>query len=170
MEEEWRWIEGQEGKYQISNKGRIRSFVGRETRILLGTPDRRGYICVGLWDKRTPRKIYTRMHQLVAKAFVPNPLELKEVNHDDEDKGNNFASNLKWVTRRENCLHSRLRPPTMKGEKHGMAKITDDDVLTIRQRYRRGSPDNNLTVIANEYGISVSTVHHIIQRQNWKHI
>ena len=53
----------------------------------------RGYDCVRL-GKHTAKKI----HRIVAEAFIPNPLNLPEVNHKDGNKKNNCAENLEWVT------------------------------------------------------------------------
>lgn len=42
------------------------------------------------------------VHRIVAKAFIPNPNNLPEVNHKDNNTSNPCASNLEWVTRKEN--------------------------------------------------------------------
>lgn len=58
------------------------------------------YCCVGLGQK----SFY--VHRLVADCFIPNPDNLPEVNHIDEDKTNNHVSNLEWISRKGNMKHS----------------------------------------------------------------
>ena len=66
-----------------------------------------GYLQVGLHDKNNHK--YVNIHRLVAEAFIPNPDNLPEVNHKDEDKTNNHVNNLEWCTGSYNARYgSRL--------------------------------------------------------------
>ena len=110
--EEWKDIQGYEGRYQISNLGRIKSLnrkdrLGRNVdgKILKQHTDTNGYKSVML-SKNNDKKRH-RIHRLVAKMFIDNPLNLEEVNHIDGDKSNNSKDNLEWVNRKENELHCR---------------------------------------------------------------
>ena len=109
MEEIWKPIKGYEGLYEVSNLGRVRSldkvlpvFVNgtHATRVRRGVIRRqhvgRGYHYVLLRDGGKDKNF--RVHRLVAEAFVPNPQNLPQVNHKDEDKGNNRADNLEWCS------------------------------------------------------------------------
>ena len=95
----WRDIEGYEGLYQVSNLGRVRSLnykrTGKVQNMKLGTYPN-GYKMVDL-KKNNKRKAHL-VHRLVAKAFIPNPNQLCEVNHKDEDKANNTVDNLEWCS------------------------------------------------------------------------
>ncbi len=65
-----------------------------------------GYHLVVLRNKLTtdkPKAFY--VHRLVAECYLPNPLNLPEVNHKDFDKNNNSVSNLEWVTKKQNLFH-----------------------------------------------------------------
>lgn len=106
--EEWRDIPGYEGIYQVSNLGRVRSLDRKvhhwkggfsliKGRIL--TPNKqntKGYYRVKLDNK------YRAVHRLVAMAFIPNPDNLPQVNHKDENKLNNNVNNLEWCDNKYN--------------------------------------------------------------------
>lgn len=121
--EVWRDIPGYEGLYRISNHGRVMSYnrvvkvsvFGKYDsykkvpgRLLKLQTDKSGYLYVGLVRDHT--QIGYKVHRLVASVFLPNPNNLKYINHKDEDKTNNFVwvnhdgtvdvdkSNLEWCT------------------------------------------------------------------------
>ena len=106
MEEVWKDIEGYEGLYQVSNLGRVKSLsridsLGRKYKEkMLRQSNSRGYLHICL-SKDNNRKGY-QTHRLVAQAFVSNPKNKPQVNHIDEDKTNNQANNLNWMTSKEN--------------------------------------------------------------------
>ena len=113
-EEIWKDIEGYEGLYQISNMGRVKS-VERTVRcgrgyyrtvpekIRKGRNDGWGYLFVSLYKDGKAKEC--RINRLVAQAFLPNPDNLPEVNHIDENKQNNCVDNLEWCSRSYNINH-----------------------------------------------------------------
>ena len=74
----------------MSDLGRVKNKHGR----ILKPEIRRGYYSVDLM--KNGKRYKFRVHRLVAEAFVPNPDNLPMVNHKDEDRLNNIASNLEW--------------------------------------------------------------------------
>ena len=114
----WKDVVGYEGKYWISSFGRILSYhpmLKNPFRIRKPYKDKLGYSKLSLYEdsKQSPRWI----HRLVAQAFIPNPMNLNEVDHIDGNPSNNIASNLRWVTHRENMNNpiSLNRRKSMKG-------------------------------------------------------
>lgn len=96
-------VSGYEGKYNITDDGRVLSLPRERARFrqLKTSLSNCGYLTVCFGDKTTHL-----VHRLVAKAFVEGYSEGLDVNHKDGVKTNNRHSNLEWVTRSENCLHS----------------------------------------------------------------
>lgn len=110
--EKWKDVIGYEGKYQVSNLGRVRSLnhitvdsLGR-TRTHCGkiksvNQNRNGYLQVHLLHQKL-----VSVHRLVAESFIPNPRCLKDVNHKNGIKTDNRVENLEWVSRSENIQHA----------------------------------------------------------------
>lgn len=99
--ENWKPVKGFEKMYEISDLGRVRN---TRNKILKTYKINSGYDAIKftVLRKRTSHLI----HRLVATAFIENPEGLKEVNHIDEVKSNNYASNLEWLTSSQNKQHS----------------------------------------------------------------
>lgn len=89
----WKDIPGYEGLYKVSNTGKIFSCVTNRELSVIQKKD--GYTCISLCDKDHNKKQY-RIHQLVAKAFIPNPNNLPMINHKNEIKNDNRVENLEW--------------------------------------------------------------------------
>ena len=109
----WKDVVGYEGYYQVSNKGNVKTIertvrFGRQSRIVPEiikekVPDKRGYLTVMLSKGNKVKN--AKIHRLVAEAFIPNPLNLPEVNHKDEDKTNNCVHNLEWCEHLYNVMY-----------------------------------------------------------------
>jgi hypothetical protein len=113
-EEIWKDIAGYEGIYQVSSKGRIKSLARRiplkdgrhrdvKDHILNQCSDKDGYLSVNLY-KNCHRK-NTKVHRIVAEAFILNPYHKPVVNHLNEIKNDNRKENLEWATVLENTRY-----------------------------------------------------------------
>ena len=95
--------------YAVSNTGLVRLIVNRHKSKIGFEPKSRitkrgkGYVQIALFNGSDIQ--YACIHRLVAKAFVPNPLDLPEVNHK-KGRLNNDASNLEWRSQAGNSLHA----------------------------------------------------------------
>ena len=101
--EHWKAIAGYEGIYEVSDMGRVKSLNYNRTRnekILKPRKTNNGYLRVSLCKDGHTKQ--TLVHRLVAKAFIPNPNNLKTVNHKDEVKTNNTVGNLEWISQKDN--------------------------------------------------------------------
>ena len=121
MNEIWKPVVGYEGLYEVSNLGNVRSLAHttrvakkdceydcpHPSKVLRPQTRRHGYLSVCLYGKGGKNGRFTQVsiHRLVAEAFIPNPENKTEVNHIDENKQNNRADNLEWMTHKENANH-----------------------------------------------------------------
>jgi hypothetical protein len=103
-QEQWKPIEGTDGKYEVSNLGRVRT-NGKRPGLLTLTKQPSGYRYAMIQLSNGKQK-NCRVHRLVAEHFLPNHDNMDEVNHKDGNKDNNRADNLEWCTRSHNVKHS----------------------------------------------------------------
>ena len=175
----WKDIKGYEGYYQVSNLGRVKSLDRVATysdkkvhhlkgRVLKPMVTKHGYEIV---DLRKDRKRKTsKVHRLVAIAFLDNPKNKPQVNHIDGVKLNNNLNNLEWVTNAENIRHAYKKGliNTAKGERHAQSKITKEQVLEIRDIYSKGGLTQEQ--VGQLFGIDQTHVSDIVNKRSWTHI
>lgn len=126
----WRDVKGYEGLYYVSNMGDVKNKNGRAMK----QRKVKGYNMVNL-TKNGVAKGET-VSRLVAKAFIPNPHNKKEVNHIDENKQNNKVENLQWVTPKENANHG-TRNKRIQAKMRSLYKAGQCQGLTQnRQKYK----------------------------------
>lgn len=168
MVEIWKDIQGYENLYQVSNLGRVRSLthidsLGRTKygKVLKPCFDgKSNYLHVGLKGK------CVNVHRLVAEAFIDNPHNYDEVNHIDENKTNNCVSNLEWCTHKYNNNYG-TKPLLSRGNNNPQCKLSENDVLEIRKRYKPHSKDGNAKVLAEEFGVSHYYIYNLVRNDRW---
>ena len=132
MKEIWKDVAGFEGRYQVSNKGNVKSlrFLGHDKERLMKLSEHHtGYLIVQLG--KHPAKNHL-VHVLVAKAFIQAVEGKNYVNHIDGNKHNNCVDNLEWVTHKENTEHAirtGLRDPHNTPQKYGKDHHSSKPVL-----------------------------------------
>lgn len=85
-------------KIIVRTNGRPMPFPGR---ILKPYKDSKGYLHISIYNDAHIKHKF-QIHRLVAKYFIPNPNNLPQVNHKDENKSNNCVDNLEWCTNNYN--------------------------------------------------------------------
>lgn len=173
MVEKWKQVPGYEGKYDVSDLGRVRS-NGRNIRnsrssfreipsqIIKPFQRKGGYATIRLAD--AGRKTTHYIHRLVARAFLGEGEARQEVLHGNGDKADNRVNNLSWGSRFDNMADRARLSESARGEAHGRSKITELQARQIKSdgRYQR--------IIAAEYGVSRRLVGMIKAGKVWCHL
>lgn len=166
--------------YQVSNYGRIRHFSQKlqDWKVLKVSNQRKdgtGYNYFRFKSSRGPGKQMTKaVHRLIGIAFCEKTSSDQEyVIHKDFNKTNNFADNLKWMTRREWVLHNQVNPKVIKGHEktRGIiknAKLTETEVIRLKKKLKRGK--TKLYKVAKEFGITHTQLNRIRSGENWGHV
>ena len=164
--EEWRPIPEYPG-YEASSEGRIRSFKSGECRMLKQHSHSKGYLRVSLKHENGKYRCVCS-HRFIAKAFIPNPENLPEVNHKNGNKTDNRPENLEWVTSSQNHKHAYdvLRKQSGAKGKHWdrRAKFSPTEVRIIRQT------SLGLSELANYFGVDQSTIFNIRKGRTYKYV
>ena len=126
-----------------------------------GVPIKDKYYYVTI-SKDNKKKLCS-IHRLVAELYVPNPDNLPEIDHKDNNRFNNHYTNLEWVTGEEN--RDRARQSGISPH-----KLTDDDVRYIRKNYKRYSKDFNGTRLGEMFNIHQSQISRIVRNILYKDV
>ena len=151
----WLDIEGYAGLYQVSDQGRVKSLKRKRRkneRILKPTYDGRGRLYVDLCagGKRKRHKV----HRLVCKAFHENPDNKSDVNHINENKADNRACNLEWMTHKENCNYGTRNIRSGKA----IAKANSKPVAQCTKEGELVKTWSSLTEIGKQTGFGIGNI------------
>lgn len=165
----WRTVPGYPA-YEVSVDGLVRRCQGfrcrRAHRVLVPFVRPNGYAQILLYQGGKRRRF--GVHQLVALAFLgPKPSPQHEVAHLDGQRLNNHVSNLAWLLHSENERHKDLHGTRLRGSQIGNAKLTEAQVVLIRQALAVGIRQ---CALAQTYCVSDSTVSLIARGKTWRHV
>lgn len=167
----WKPVPGFDGRYEASNKGRVRCVQAgkgwlKHTRIISPFVQKNGYRRLVLWSGKGQHSI--GVHQVVAMAFIGPCPDGCEVNHIDCDKTNNCPENLEYITHRENMKHAR-RANRWDSEAHRaavqrMRRLTDEQVREIRVS------TSTQRELGRRFGISQEAINCIKSRKTYRDV
>ena len=159
--EEWKDIKGYNGKYKVSNTGKIIS-VKKSGNKQLNTDKK---VCTHTTYHRVTLSLYGKtkrfqVHRLVAEAFIENSLNKPYINHIDNDGNNNCVDNLEWCTHSENMIHSQKQGRQFANQ----SKAGKTASKTIKAKARK-SHEENIGKIFNKW-----TMLSVIEQtgKNWR--
>lgn len=148
--------------YRIYNTGKIYSEYTKK--FLKRFDDNSGYLQVTLFSGHNKGRKTIKVHILVARAFIPNPNNLPEVNHKDCNKYNNKVSNLEWVSKHENMIHASKHSYKNREQ---LSPLNEDKVRLIPILLKYGF---SIKLIASLYKVGHITIRNIIQGKTWKQL
>ena len=158
--ETWKPVVGFEGLYEVSDLGRVRSLLRVRPKILQPGVGRGGYQIVSLYRRGTKKS--KTVHALVLGSFVgPRKIGF-ECCHNNGVRNDNRLINLRYDTTAGNQRDRVPHGTSNRGERSHLAKLTVDQV-----RYIRRNSKAVRRVIAERFGVSVSTVDHIRYGHTW---
>jgi hypothetical protein len=159
------YLAGSDGKVYKNATGRgIKA--GRGLYCMKGNKTGYGYIKIFI-RQRGRTLAYVLAHRMICEAFNgPPPSPAHVVRHLDGDRTNNVPSNLAWGTHRDNC-DDAVAHGSLKGTKNGRNRLTESDVVDIRRQRASGVTG---PVLAEKYGVSLSTIYMAARSSSWSHI
>ena len=164
----WKDIEDYDGDYQVNNFGRIKSFKNGKVKIRKPYIDKDGYLQIVL-SKNGVNKWF-KIHRLVAEAFVPNLENKPDIDHIFNNKFDNFAENLRWVTKLENNRYAYETGRVKTGEDNYQAKLTNEQALWCKLVYKPRDKEFSARALAGKFGVNAITMCDVVRNETYKKV
>lgn len=144
--------------YQASSEGKIRNIkTGKESAANVGS---HGYLMVNM--KADDGKWCARLlHAVVASAFHGERPAGMDCCHNDGNRSNNSAKNLRWDTRKANITDQKTHGTFAW---HGTKKLNANHLSEIQQRAEGGE---SFTQLADAFGVSRSAISAVLRGRSW---
>lgn len=182
MREKWKDIEGFPG-YQVSNMGRVRSFIRRThkpkgygadwvidydypPRIVKASDDGNGYLKVMLYNRNDKKRYCRKVHSLVAEAFIPRVDGADTVDHElsgPEGKLDNSVKNLRWMSRRKNIQKAYRDGVCNDRIERSKKPVILTDIWTGEETYYESVGD-----AADAIGVHYTSISHALRTEEMK--
>ena len=162
-------------QYEISNLGNSRTkdryTGGKNNHFRKGQKmnpwlNIHGYPILSLWHENKQKRML--LHRLVALHFIPNPDNKPMVNHKNGIKTDCRVDNIEWCTRRENEDHAMENGLKARGEQNGTSKLTEREVIAIRDRFDRGERQRD--IVKDYPHVAQTQIYRVCRRKTWRHI
>jgi DNA-binding XRE family transcriptional regulator len=153
--------------YEISSMGYVRKTNKNGEKIKISTAPGPVYMMFSTWSGNEIKKLY--VHREMMRAFKPtDDPKLTHVCFKDHDIYNLNLDNLYWTTQTKRMRRRYREGGYAKGEAHHCAKLTDADVIKMREMWE--TEEYTQQFIADRFGIHPSTLNNIIKKRYWSHI
>lgn len=166
--EAWRPVPGFEGRYEVSDQGRIRTlstYHNMYGKILKPGKISSGYLGMGF--RSEGKRVSISVHRLVMMAFVGPCPDGHQVAHNNGDRTDNRLENLRYATPSSNIDDRRRHGRTARGSRQGNSVLDEAAVKTIKALLELGFSTGEIAHLAC---VSVGTIQSIKSGDNWRHV
>lgn len=148
--------------YIVDKEGKIYSLISNK--IMTPMKNKSGHLYIIARVNKKGKKLF--VHRAVLLAFRGEAPIGEETRHLDGNPNNNNISNLKWGTRLENMLDKKAHGNQSYGEKHPSAKLTEKNVIEIRERIKKETARS----LGKTYGVSHTAIIRAAKHIKWKYL